>query len=87
MSNVAHSPQCVEVSDEALTDARKLRDLLAGAASMRSPDLVRGTIMEAHAVAQTLIDRLERFFMLEAERARNTHAAQLGKHVAPAVSR
>ncbi len=61
---------CIELSDEALTDARKIRDLLAGAAATAKPELMKGAVLEASAIAGTLIDALERFFVVEAERLR-----------------
>lgn len=84
-------PNCsthVQNLDETLTDARRLTEILAGATALlltprRENALMaaRASVLEAQAIAQTLMDRVERFFAVEAERQRNDHA-QAAKHVA-----
>lgn len=61
---------CVQITDEALTDARRVRDLLTGAMATRTLDVMRPSVGEAKAIADTLVDKLERFFAIF-ERARN----------------
>ncbi len=60
---------CVQLSDETLTDARRLRDMLQAipsllVAPMRDTAILaaRGTALEATAVCSTMLDRLEAFF-------------------------
>lgn len=61
-----------EVADEVLTDVRRLRDLWTGAASLRSPELVRGALLEARALADSVVDKLEQNEAVQAELARSS---------------
>jgi hypothetical protein len=84
MSLVTATPEVYSASlaDEALDDARRIRDVLAGALAMRSPDVARLVVADAYATAQQLADRLERAIAVEFDRKR-----QDTSRVAPAVSR
>lgn len=86
----AQALNCVQISDEALTDARRVRDLLMGAMASRTLEVVRPACGEASAIAAQLVDKLERFFAVEYERQRAQRAhelAQAAKHVATAEVR
>jgi len=83
---------CVQLSEESLSDARRLKDLLAGAGALLSAGGqtslaaitgARSTVFESKAVADLLVDRLERFFAWQHEQDR----AQAAKHISTAEAR
>jgi hypothetical protein len=73
------------LTDEIVDDVRRIRDVLGGALALRSPELARGAVGEAYAVASAVVDQLERATAVAHERART--AAQAPKNIAPAVAR
>jgi hypothetical protein len=77
---LSHETRCVQLSDESLTDCRRLRDLLGGAMASRSIDVVKPTVSEAFAISAQLVDRIERYFAWQHEQDRQMHA-QASKHV------
>jgi hypothetical protein len=79
------SVQPTTLTDEIIDDARRIRDLLGGALALRSPELARGAVGEAYAVASAVVDQLERSVAVAHERARTD--AQAPKSIAPAVVR
>lgn len=72
------------ITEEALIEARRARDLLLGAAALvrrgNEQTPVGALIGEARATLERVIDALERFFVVELERQRNLHS-QASKHV------
>jgi hypothetical protein len=88
--SVSEVAPCLQLSDETLTDARRVRDMLASVGSLLVHPLresaimaARGTALEAAAVCGLMLDRLERFFAWQHEQERHAHSQ--AKHVAPSL--
>lgn len=81
MKKMVEQDMCVVVSDETLTDARRVRDLLGGVTALLTRDVdaptvdaARATAFEAKATIDVLIYRLEGFFAQQRTLEVDTHA-------------